>query len=136
MEKDWGHGIPKCSKDDLMTGHELLNFAMKIVYDYELKPNGYEIVASSDDIKQIPNFVVKKCNQLFFIIVKAAIAPSMPKLSTDEINRIKIHSRKFNAKCFFAPVGFGSVDAERFAAGLALRGDGYYSNYRGLEEST
>lgn len=33
----------------------------------------------------------------------------------------------------FASVGFGSTDAERFDASLALRGDGYYANFTGLE---
>ena len=134
MEKDWGFGIPNYTREDIMTSSELLNFAMQIVFDYELKPSGYEIVASNDDINKTPNFIVKKDGQLFFIVVKAAIAPDMPTLNDDEKRYIKTNANKYDAKVFFAPVGFASTDADRFSKGLALRGDGFYSNYCGLEE--
>lgn len=130
----WGDGIPEYKKEDLMTDRELLDFAMRNVQMFELDKNGYEIISASNQIGVYPNFVVKKDNNLIFILVKVDIAPNMPKLTKNDRKIMIEQANKFNAIPLFAPVGFGSSDPDRFDASLALRGDGFYCNYVGLEE--
>ena len=130
----WKEGIPKYDKSDIMTESELLDFAMHIVNDYEICENGYQLIAANNQVDAVPNFVAKKGNDLCFIIVRASIAPIMPKLTDLEKKQYVYHASKFNAKCYFAPVSFGSTDPERFTARLALRDDGFYTNYVGMEE--
>ena len=133
MKKDWGIGIPEFQKSDLMTEHEKLNFAREIVFNYEINPNGYEVVTASEELIKIPNYVLKKDGFTIFVVVEAAIAPDMPKLTPDKKSLLLSQAKNFNVICYYAPVGFGSVDPERFEASLALRGDRFYANYCGLE---
>lgn len=130
----WGPGIPKYKESDLLSGQELLNFVMNVVKQHELDANGYKIVAATDQLGQIPNFVCEKDGRRIFIIVKGAIAPDMPLLSVEEKKHAVAHASKFGAECFFAPVGIGSQDAKRFEASLALKNDGYYIKYQGLQK--
>ncbi len=132
----WPAGIPKYKESDLLQGQELLNFAMNIVKQNELDPNGYKIVAATEQLDKIPNFVCEKDGETIFIVVKAAIAPEEARMSVEQKKHILEHARQFGAKCFFAPVGIGSHDPERFAASLALKNDGYLIKYTGLEEIT
>ena len=133
-KKLWGEGIPEYKEEDLMTERELLDFAMRNVQIFELDKNGYEIISANSQTGVYPNIVVKKDNKLFFILVKVDIAPNMPKLTKMDKKIMLEQSSKFNAIPLFAPVGFGSSDPDRFDASLALRGDGFYCNYVGLEE--
>ena len=80
-KKLWGEGIPEYKEEDLMTERELLDFAMRNVQIFELDKNGYEIISANSQTGVYPNFVVKKDNKLFFILVKVDIAPNMPKLT-------------------------------------------------------
>jgi hypothetical protein len=132
-KKEWEKGIPLYHESDLMTELELLHFAMKIVMDFEIKPNSYEIISTNNKIGTYPNFVLKKDNLLYFIVVGVAIAPKMPILDKVIRSNLLKHAKSFNAISYYAPVSFGSSDAERFEASLALRGDGFYANYKGLE---
>lgn len=130
----WKPGIPKYKESDLLEGQELLNFVMNAVKQFELDANGYKILAATDQLGQIPNFVCEKNGKKIFIIVKAAIAPDMPVMSVEEKKHALEHASKFGAECFFAPVGIGSHDSERFEASLALKNDGFYFNYQGLQK--
>lgn len=133
--KDWGNGIPSYSETDLMTEEELLRFAMDIVAKYELNGNGYELVDWSCRPNVFPNIVLKKDEKLIFVVVKVAVAPNHATLSNFWKNSYAQKAKKdYCASCFFASVNIGACDAERFDAGLALRGDAFYANYNGLEE--
>ena len=132
--KNWGKGIPNYTPADLMTPQELLDFAMQTVADCEFQKAHCTVVAATSDPHQSPNFVVKKDEKLSFIVVKAAVAPKMPTLSSEEKQAVKRHASRFKADCYFAAVGFGAADPDRFDAGLALRDDAFYANYRGLEK--
>ena len=134
MKYNWGKGIPKYNESDIMTDKELLDFAMQIIKEFEFIKNGWDIVSENNNINDYPNFVVTKDGLTYFILVRAAIAPEMPVLSDDERNIMIEYSNSNNGIPLFAPVGFGSRDPERFDKSLALRGDGFYSNYVGLEE--
>ncbi len=134
MESKWGKGIPDYKDEDLMTDEEMLDFAMQNVKNFELDKNNYEIISANNKVGIYPNFVVKKDNILYFILVKVEIAPKMPSLTTQDKEIMIKQSEKFNAIPMFAPVGFGSSDPDRFDKSIALRGDGYYCNYVGLEK--
>ena len=134
MKDKWGKGIPKYTDDDVMTESELLDFAMQNVKQFELDKNNYKIISASNKIGVYPNFVVEKDETLYFILVKADIAPNMPELTDNDITIMLEQSKKFKAIPLFAPVGFGSSDPDRFDKSLALRGDGFLCNYVGLQE--
>lgn len=129
----WGEGIPQYTRDDLLSGREMLDFAMDIVYQHELVPKEYEIVDATNEPGKTPNFVCKKDDKLVFIVVKVDVYPDNPYLSVEGKKRILEHARKFNAECYFAPVGLMSTDPARAMASLALKNDGYYTNYSGMQ---
>ena len=131
----WGPGIPEYTQDDLMTYKDKLEFAMEIVFKYGIKPEGYKVIAAESDPDKIPNFVLEKDGERFFLLVKPTVYPDDTKdLPVPEKKHFAKHAWKFNAKPLFCYVGLGSIDGERFEAGLALKNDGYYANYTGMEE--
>lgn len=135
--KDWGDGIPCYTEADIMTEEELLKFAMDIVAKYEFYGKGYDLVDWTSVPNVFPNVVLRKDGGLVFVVVKVAVAPNHATLSNFWKNAYAQKAKKdYGAKCFFAPVDIGACDAERFDAGLALRGDAFYANYKGLEELT
>ena len=134
QQRDWGSGIPKYSQDDLMTQGEMQNFAMHTVIDFEktLKQDCF-LISGCDYPGAMPSLIFGKEDGTFiFIYIKGHIAMNEPVLSSDEERNLLAIGKKYNAKCYWAPVGFGSTDSERFSAGLALRGDGFYCKYEGL----
>lgn len=134
--RDWGDGIPNYTKSDLMTEEELIAFALEVVAEYELTEDGYELLDCTSSPNVFPNIVLKKNGKLIFITVKVAIAPDRAMLSNFWKNIYGKKAKEYGARCYFAPVGFGSRDADRFNASLALRGDSYLINYVGMEELT
>ncbi|SFO17449.1 hypothetical protein SAMN05216351_10437 [Pseudobutyrivibrio sp. JW11] len=134
MNKDpWGEGIPSYTEDDLLTEADMLNFAMNFLKINELDANGFKIVAATDELGVIPNFACEKDGKTWFIVVKCAIAPDFPTMNYEEKMRFYNHAKKHCATAYFAPIGLGSHDAARFGASLALKNDGYYFKYLGLE---
>lgn len=134
-QKDWGMGIPEYTEDDLMTEEEILNFAMQVVAKQEIEEKGNELVAWLDELNAFPNIVAKINGELSFIVVKGAIATTIPTLSKFWRNTYCQKAQKeYGAKCYFASVSIGSYDAKRFEKRLGLRGDGFLIRYKGLEE--
>ena len=133
MPKNWGKGIPKYEKNDLMTDTELFDFAMQIIRDYELHQNGYEIIDEYISQSLSPNFIAMKNGKKYYITVKADIAPNIPKLTLKEKMDVQAIARRADAIACFASVSIGSSDMDRFNASLALCGDGFYTRYTGLE---
>lgn len=131
---DWGKGIPKYSPADLMTGEELLNFAMHTVLDHECGQNGYSFVSANDNLQVCPNLILQKDGETYFVAVKGYCAEDEPELEDSLKSQLKTLGEKYKARCCYASVGFGSVDNERFSSWLALRGDGFYAKYIGLQE--
>ena len=133
-QKNWGEGIPVYKESDLMTKGQMLNFAMQVVNDYDLKTSEFMPISYCDNTNAPCNFIMKKDNDLFFIVVYPYAFPDEPKFEDEKIKIVLNLCKKFNAKCLFAPVGLGSCDEERAAASLLLNGDGFYANYTGMEE--
>lgn len=133
-ERSWGEGIPEYTEADLMVAEEAVDFAMEIVARDGLGPNGFELIESNSGLTAFPNFVVSRNGQLYFIAVDVSLAPNVPKLRPDVKDKIIAISNEQNAKCYYAPVSFSSVDGERAAAGLALVGDSFVGNFPGFVE--
>ena len=134
-QRDWGVGIPSYAEGDLMTAGEIQNFAMHTVLDYEKNIlNHYELVSGCDYPNAIPSLILEENGDFVFILVKGYVAKEDPTITADERKILLALCKRYNAKGFYAPVGFGSTDAERFDACLALRGDSFYAKYTGLQE--
>lgn len=131
--KDWGRGIPEYKNSDLMTKGQLLNFAMRIVHDYDLQDSEFVPISYCDNSNAQVNFIIKKGNDLLFVYVHPYALPNEPVFEDDTKRTLLDLCKKFNAKCLFAPVGFCSCDEERASAGLFLKGDGFDANYTGME---
>jgi len=131
-DRDWGKGIPEYTENDLMVAEEAVDFAMEVVAQYGLEPEGFELVESNNGLTAFPNFVVTKNKELYFVAVDVSLAPKMPKLNPDAKKEMVRLAKEHNAKCLYAPVSFASADEERAAASLALVGDGYIGNFLGF----
>jgi len=133
-QKNWGEGIPEYKSSDLMTKGQILNFAMHVVHDYDLKDSGFMPVSYCDNSEALINYIMKKDGDIIFIVVYPYVFPNEPVLDEETKNTVLDLCKKFNAKCLFAPVGLCPCDEERAAASLLLKGDGFYVNYTGMEE--
>ncbi len=133
--KNWGVGIPKYRQSDLMSEGELLNFAMHTVLDNESSLSAYQPISACDHPQAIANLIFKeKTGKFVFVRVKGYCAECPPELSAEEKRKLLDYSEIFNATSYYATVGFRSAtDMARFNACLALRGDGFYAKYDGLE---
>lgn len=133
-QKDRGVGIPKYTETDVMSKGEMLNFAMHTVLDNEEALNSYTPVSACDHPDAIPNLIFESNGRFIFVVVTGYCAEETPELSADTRKLLAEYEKRFNAKCFYAPVGFRSAtDMARFNACLALKGDGFYAKYEGLE---
>ena len=132
QSKDWGPGIPVYQESDLMTGEEILDFAMEIVTEFGLEKDGYEILESHNGLNDMPNFVAQKNGQLYFIVVEADMEPNMPAIRPDKERRILEHAAQFHAVALYAAVSFTSADTTRSYLSLALCGDNFHARFLGL----
>lgn len=131
--RKWGPGIPKYSPSDLMTKAEFTNFAMETVFA-PLKEE-FDIISATDNVDAIVNIVAQKDNQLCLIAVRGGCAEEFQALSPEERETLQEYKKKYHAKCFLAAVEYRSAtDMERFEKCLALKGDGFYAKYTGLDE--
>lgn len=133
-QRDWGKGIPEYSQTDLMTAHEVQQFVLQIARSFGLIPGGFEVIESTLDPQEAFSFAARKDGQLFFVLVTSSVAPQKASLSPLKKRQLLAFAQKHNAKAIYIPVGIGACDSERFAAGLALVGDAYYSDYHGMYE--
>ena len=134
--KDWGDGIPRYTNKDLMTPEELYDFALDTICDIEVKRGKAVFLQANPNMLGLPSLVLKIDGELSFVLVEADVAPIMPKLSQSKRIQMLAHAKSYNAKCYYASIDFGSCDPDRFDKSIALRGDGYYANYLGLEPVT
>lgn len=135
-QRDWGKGIPEYSKNDLMTSREVQQFALQIAQGFGLMPGGFEVIESTLDPQEPFSFAARKGGQLYFVLVTSSVAPQKASLSPTKKQRLLAFAEKHNAKAIYIPVGIGACDSERFAAGLALVGDAYFSDYHGMYEAS
>ena len=130
---DWGKWIPKYKKEDTLRDEELCDFACNIVYNYFIKPEGYEVLFASNFLNSFPNFALKKDWKIILLVVRWCWAPKMPKIEKIEKEYFIQEAKKQWLEIYFAPVGFWAADPERFEKWLLLRWDWFYSNYKWIE---
>lgn len=133
QKRDWGNGIPKYTNEDIMTKDELFDFGMQIVTQ-QINKEGYTIIHTENNYRSVVNIVAIKNKKKYYISVKTTIAPEIAKLNDKDLDRLKEICKNENALPLFVPIGFGSIDSERFTSSLALIGDGFNCRYTGIEE--
>lgn len=133
-QRDWGEGIPRYTEADLMTREDFTNFALHIVIDYEIQNSGYRIESINDNRMACPNLILSKDDEYAFVSVYGYCAEKEPRINEILRRRLLFLGRRYNAKCYYAPVGVRSNDPLRFEKCIALKGDGFYVNFEGLRE--
>lgn len=132
--KDWGLLIPKYKKKNLMTEEDFLNFGMHTIIENWIEKEGYTVVSANDNLKVCPNLILEKNGRISFVVVKGYCAEKEPQIDDFTKNRVLALGKKYNAACFYAPVGFRSAgDLLRFEQCLALKGDQFYSKFDGFK---
>lgn len=115
----------------VLTEQELHNMAMNWV-GKQLEKDGFEFMAVNSKPKKNPQFVCLKNKNLHFIIVRHSLLPNNPNsYELDMVEKVKDHAIKFEAKTYYAGVGFAS------AKGLdhpLLLNEEYIVEYQGLIE--
>lgn len=133
--KNWGEGIPHYTQSDLMTNGEIQNFSLHTVLDNDEDiQNNFSFVSACDYPSAIPNIILQSENGFAFVYIKGYTSMAEPSLSEEEKEVLLSLGQKYNAETYYATVGFLSIDPERFAAEIALKGDGFYCKYEGLKE--
>lgn len=130
---DWGKWIPEYKKEDTLRDEEMCDFACNIVYNYFIKPEGYEVLFASNFLNSFPNFALKKDWKIILLVVRWCWAPNMPTIKKIEKEYFIKEAKKQWLEIYFAPVGFWAADPERFEKWLLLRWDWFYSNYKWIE---
>ena len=131
--RDWGEGIPSYTEKDLMVEEELLDFGMEIVKDHYIAKNEFTILESHTGVTAFPNYALQKNGEVYLLKVDVGVTDK-PTLSERDKAFYLSSSKRFNARCLYAPLALVSTDAERAKKGLALCGDGYYVNFSDVEE--
>ena len=132
QHKDWGNGIPKYSSEDLLTKDELFDFGVAAAM-HQMNEEGYSIVHAVYNYRSVLNIIAVKDYTSYFICVKTAIAPEIPRMTLKEINELKAVCKKEKTLPLFVPIIIGSTDSERFDASLALIGDDFDYGYMGVK---
>ncbi|MBQ4916115.1 Na(+)-translocating NADH-quinone reductase subunit F [Maribacter sp. MMG018] len=116
-----------------LTEQELHNLAMNLV-GKQLEEQGYEFLAVNSELRKNPQFVCIKNKQMSFVVVKAIEYPGDPKdldLLRADLNKMRDHALKFDAKTFYA--GVGLVNAKDHNLPVYLNEE-YIVDYDGLIE--
>ena len=130
--RDWGKGIPKYTDKDLMTKEEIHDFGCQIVAD-QLKKQGYRIHHYNPNYGVFPSIIAENDKEVVAVEVLTDVAPKQPKMPSSDKYGLLSFSLVFDTIPAFASVSIGAVDSERFDKSLALAGDAFYANYKGLE---
>jgi uncharacterized protein (UPF0212 family) len=117
----------------VLTEQELHNLAMNIV-GKQLEDDGFEFLAVNSELRKNPQFVCIKDKNLRFVVVKAVGYPGDPtdmEFFRADLNKMKEHAIKFEARTFYA--GVGLVNASDYNLPVYLDEE-YIVDYDGLVE--
>lgn len=117
----------------VLTEQELHNLAMNIV-GKQLEEEGFDFLAVNSELRKNPQFVCTKDKKLRFVVVKAIEYPGDPKdfeFFRSDLNKMKEHALKFEARTFYA--GVGLVNATDYNLPVYLNEE-YIVDYDGLVE--
>jgi hypothetical protein len=116
-----------------LSEQELHNLAMNLV-GKQLVEEGYEFLAVNSELRKNPQFVCIKETKMSFVVVKAIEYPGDPQdldFFRADLNKMRDHALKFEAKTFYAPVGL--VNAKDYNLPVYLNEE-YIVDYDGLIE--
>ena len=116
-----------------LTEQELHNLAMNLV-GKQLEKQGYEFLAVNSELRKNPQFVCIKEKKMSFVVVKAIEYPGDPQdldFFRADLNKMRDHALKFEARTFYAPVGL--VNAQDHNLPVYLNEE-YIVDYDGLIE--
>ncbi|MDT0605398.1 Na(+)-translocating NADH-quinone reductase subunit F [Croceitalea rosinachiae] len=116
-----------------LTEQELHNLAMNIV-GKQLEEKGYEFLAVNSELKKNPQFVCTKHKKMSFVVVKSIEYPGDPSdidFFRADLNKMRDHALKFDARTFYAAVGL--VNAKDYNLPVYLNED-YLVDYEGMIE--
>lgn len=132
--KDWGSGIPKYSKDDILIGLELHEFCTNAVAQ-SMQDDGFTIegIIVHDSPTQV---IANKDGKRHFVIVAGGVYPDKGKIAYRLKKEYSFLCKTHGIIPMFASVSIMSQDAARAEAALALKHDGYYIKYTGNEDLT
>jgi len=119
--------------EHVLSEQELHNLAMNIV-GKQLEESGHEFLAVNSELKKNPQFVCIKDKKMSFVVVKSIEYPGDPKdieFFRSDLNKMRDHALKFDAKTFYAPVGL--VNAKDYNLPVYLNEE-YVVDYDGLIE--
>lgn len=116
-------------KKDLLTEQEIHEFGIDIIYKYA-QNEGYEILDGSTDIDKHPQIVMKKDDQLYFVMVKTTAGNgSYSEYDKKIALQVKEIANKHNAKILYAGVGLYCV-----GYGFTLvRNKGFSVDFKGFQ---
>lgn len=131
----WGPGIPDYTEDDILKGLELHAFCIKPVAQV-MRDEGYDIKGAVIDREPVQVIADNKEGNRCTAIVAGDIFPEYGRISYALKSQFRDYCLSQNVVPMFASVGIMSSDHERAEAGLALKNDGYYIRFTGLEDLT
>lgn len=118
-----------------LTSQEVIEFGLRYVYG-QLVKDGYEVLSVRPEPEVDPQILAKKDEQLYFIVVRTAVYPEVGDLpSISNINQIRDHAEKHQAKSKFVSIGLINAEAKDEDEKSKLRKGGEFGvNYSGLHE--
>jgi hypothetical protein len=116
--------------NEIMTLQEVHEFGIEIIENYS-KEEGFEIVAVSNFLHENPQIVLKKDEQLYFVIVKTGPANGT-HLTYDKDIALKVYNnaQSHHAKVLYAGVGLYCVGYGH----TLVRNKGFKIDFRGFED--
>jgi len=115
----------------MLTEKEIHQLAMNVVGE-ALEAAGFEFLAVNSKPKKDPQFVCLKDKKLHFVVVKGCCYPQNPKIyDAVLLQKVKNHASNYNARTYFAGVGFAHADD--YTLPLDKKAP-YLINYDGLQE--
>ena len=135
-ESIWADGVPANIKDeDRLMPDDLLGMAIDYVMNAIIIEKGFKIERTFPRITP-PQIVCKKDGVVYAIVVAPAIYPDTSWLKDDFRLEFYKKATEQNIVPLFAPVAFESIDKDRAAAKVALKGDVFKNHFVNLIKVT
>jgi len=131
-ESVWADGVPsKIEEKDIIKPDELMSMAINYIVKNEILPNGFKIEPGFPR-PNFPNIVAKRNGKVYAIIVVPNVFPQFQVISDQSRFTVVDQCNEKGLIPLFAPVGYRSLDRERAANSIVLRGDIFITIFRGF----
>ena len=123
MPKEHNHFAPPATAELAQKDHE---FGIQVVFD-DMRREGYEIESVNTDQTKHPQIVATRKGFTVFVSVVTRRG-DLPELPQDIRQQLLERAKRFEATCFFAPVGLWAT-GQRNESG----DEGFYIKYVGMK---